>query len=272
MKSPQIPLVSPFLFLQLPLFSAWLLSTLVLSAPAPAASQNLRVMSYNIHHGADREETLTLEEIGAFIKKSGADLVGLQEVDSLCNRSGREDQMKKLAQITGMHYAFVRHFAYDGGAYGLGILSRYPVSGIKNHRITSLSKAGKGSLALLSAVITLPGKKKIHFATVHFALDKPTRLTQSAETMKFLSGELPVILTGDLNAEPEQEEITQLGKIFSFADPSHNLTYPDHQPVKKIDYILVSSEHLKKFGPAKAWKEIHYSDHLPLTADVTLRK
>src|SRR3546814_542854 len=180
--------------------------------------------------------------------------------------------MKRLAEITGLHYAFVRHFGYDGGAYGLGILSRYPISDIQNHRITSLSKSGKGSLALLSATLSLPAGKQIRFATVHFALDQPTRLTQSKETMDFVSGDLPVILTGDLNAEPGQEEITQLGKIFAFADPSGPDTYPDHNPEKKIDYILISKQHLKKFTTVKAWNDIHYSDHLPLSAVVRLKR
>ncbi|QEC53893.1 endonuclease/exonuclease/phosphatase family protein [Anseongella ginsenosidimutans] len=245
--------------------------SLLLISNLPAAAQTLYVMSYNIHHGADRAEKPTLEEIGRFIKTSGADLIGLQEVDSLCGRSGNVDQMKELAAITGMHYAFVRHFAYDGGAYGLGILSRYPVSEVKNHRITSLSKAGKGSLALLSAVITLPGKKKVQFATVHFALDQPTRLTQSGETMEFLKGSLPVILTGDLNAEPGQEEITQLGKIFSFGGLHSGPTYPDQEPVKKIDYILVSKDHLKKFTRTKVWEGVQHSDHLPLSTEAKLR-
>ncbi len=98
----------------------------------PLLAQKIQIMSYNIHHGANRQEVNTLAEIGRFIKESGVDLVGLQEVDSMCNRSGKVDQMKKLGEITGMQYAFVRHFAYDGGAYGLGILSKYPISEVRN--------------------------------------------------------------------------------------------------------------------------------------------
>ncbi|MCG7860088.1 hypothetical protein MD537_24115, partial [Flavihumibacter sediminis] len=86
----------------------------------------ITVMSYNIHHGADKEERNTLDSIGTFILSTKAQLVGLQEVDSVCTRSGQIDQMQRLAEITGMHFAFVRHFAYQGGAYGQGILSRYP--------------------------------------------------------------------------------------------------------------------------------------------------
>lgn len=121
-----------------------------------AGAQSLKVLSYNIHHGADKDEINTLQEMGEFIKSSNADLVGLQEVDSICTRSGNVDQMKELAEITGMYYVFQRHFEYDGGAYGLGILSRFPITSQQNHQITSLKNGIKKSLALLSAIISLP--------------------------------------------------------------------------------------------------------------------
>jgi endonuclease/exonuclease/phosphatase family metal-dependent hydrolase len=165
-------------------------------------AQSLKVISYNIHHGADKKEVNTLAEMGAYIKQSQADLVGLQEVDSMCNRSGNVDQMRFLAEITGMHYAFLRHFAYDGGAYGLGILSRYPITSQQNDKITSIKNCEKKSLALLTARISLPNGQLIDFSTVHYALDQSTRIIQAKETLAFLKTEVPLILTGDFNAEP----------------------------------------------------------------------
>src|SRR5690606_19884116 len=145
-------------------------------------------------------------------------------------------------KITGMHYAFVRHFAYDGGAYGLGVLSRYPLSEVKNDRISSKSVDGKiRSLALLSAKVTLPDNKEIKFATVHFALDQPTRMIQSAETVNYLKNDIPVILTGDLNAETENKAIKKLETLFTNTDPSAENTFPVDVPTKKIDYIMVST-------------------------------
>jgi endonuclease/exonuclease/phosphatase family metal-dependent hydrolase len=248
---------------------------LILFIYRPLSAQKVHIMSYNIHHGANKKEVNTLKEIGLFIKASGAGLIGLQEVDSMCNRSGNEDQMKKLAEITGMHYAFVRHFAYDGGAYGLGILSKYPISAIKNDRITSLPKGTeKKSLALLSAKISLPGKKEIIFSTVHFALDQPTRITQSLESIAYLKRGLPVILTGDLNSEPGQQEILQLEEVHANIglEGTNVLTYPDEKAVKRIDYIFVSKGELKKVVSSGVNNNIHHSDHLPLMAEVVLTK
>lgn len=242
---------------------------LLLVLSLPSKGQNLKVMSYNIHHGADAAERMTLREIGAFIKKSGADLVGLQEVDSLCRRSGNVDQMKVLAEITGMHYAFYRHFAYDGGAYGLGILSKYPIKEQSNKRITSMKNGRKESLAFL-AVKLHTGRKELVFSTVHMALDQATRLIQADEIMRHLAGDEPVILTGDFNALPDTEEIQLISERLSFMDQSLAPTFPAAEPIKKIDYIFVSPSLLKKNSSTVVRKEIRYSDHLPLEAMLTL--
>ncbi|MGK6353442.1 endonuclease/exonuclease/phosphatase family protein [Parapedobacter sp. DT-150] len=244
-------------------------SLLLVLFSLPSQGQNLKVMSYNIHHGADAAEQMTLREMGAFIKKSGADLVGLQEVDSLCGRSGNIDQMKVLAEITGMHYAFYRHFAYDGGAYGLGILSRYPIKEQSNKRITSMKNGRKESLAFLSVKLNT-GRRELVFSTVHMALDQPTRLIQAEEIMHHLAGSESVILTGDFNALPDTKEIQLISERLTFMDQGLAHTFPAAKPVKKIDYIFVSPSLLKGKSSTGVRKQIQYSDHLPLEAKLKL--
>lgn len=234
-------------------------------------AQSLKVITYNIHHGADKNEVNTLKEIGEYIRNSNADLVGLQEVDSMCNRSGKVDQMKVLAEITGMHYAFLRHFEYDGGAYGLGVLSKHPITSQRNGTITSMKNGEKKSLALLSTRVKLPNNKEVEFATVHFALDQSTRLIQAGETLKFLDSDGSVILTGDFNAEPDTEEMNRLAVQFRLVDEKLRNTFPVINPVKKIDYIWVSEENLRKVSKVRIPLKIQSSDHLPLEAEVILR-
>lgn len=238
-----------------------------------AQSQKLRVMSYNIHHGADRNEINTLDSMGYFIKKMQPDIVGLQEVDSVCERSGKVDQMKRLAAITGMHYAFVRHFPYQGGAYGVGILSRYPIGNVEPKILKLLKKGPNGeSVSMLFATISIKKKKKILFATAHYsAFDKATRANQVNETLHYLSSiDLPVIFTGDLNATPDTEEIQLLQQHLQTTDISGLPTFPDNAPVKKIDYVLVSPAAFKKIKKVAA-PQVHHSDHLPFMTDIILK-
>lgn len=250
------------------------LCTISLGVFAQKDIATLEVISYNIHHGANKDEVLKLDQMGTFLKNLNAALVGLQEVDSLCNRSAKTDQMKELAEATGMYSAFARHFSYDGGSYGLGILSTFPLSDVRNDRITSKSVNGqKRSLALLSAIAILPNGNKVRFATVHFALDQPTRMIQAKEVLDYLKEDdnIPVILTGDLNAEPENEAIGLLQSEFSITDKKLGFTFPVHNASKKIDYIMVSTKNLVSVKESKVFVNEDHSDHLPLWSAVELR-
>ncbi|MBX3255995.1 MAG: endonuclease/exonuclease/phosphatase family protein [Chitinophagaceae bacterium] len=230
-------------------------------------------MSYNIHHGANRNEINTLDSMGHFIRQQKPDIVGLQEVDSVCERSGKIDQMKRLAEITGMYYAFVRHFAYQGGAYGVGILSRHPIEKSEPKILKLLKKGPNGeSVSMLFATISIKRKKKILFATAHYsAFDKATRASQVNETLTYLSeNNLPVIFTGDLNATPDTEEIQLLQQHLQTTDIPGVHTFPDDAPIKKIDYVLISSGALKRAEKVSA-PAVHYSDHLPLIVNTRLK-
>jgi hypothetical protein len=58
-----------------------------LSVPAVAAGspqapdRSVTVASYNIHHGVGEDDQLDLDRIAEQIRTSGADIIGLQEVD-----------------------------------------------------------------------------------------------------------------------------------------------------------------------------------------------
>ncbi|GGZ12720.1 metallophosphoesterase [Echinicola pacifica] len=235
-------------------------------------AQDIGIISYNIHHGADLNGKSRLGEMAEFISSQKAQLVGLQEVDSVCLRSGMVDQLQQIAKHTDMHYAFARHFAYDGGAYGLGILSSYPLENIKNDRILSIRANGeKSTLALLSAEITLSTGKKVRFATVHLALDQPTRIVQIQQIIELLGDDLPLILTGDLNTEPDTEEIKLLETKYLLTHSKDQFTFPVHSPTKKIDFILLSHSDFEQSSAPLVFDQISYSDHLPLRSTVRLK-
>ncbi len=236
------------------------------------ATLTVRVMSFNIHHGADKTEKDRLDEMAQVILDSKACLVGLQEVDIGCNRSGNVDQMKRLAELTNMHPVYAEHIPYDGGSYGLGLLSKYPLTDIKNDRLTLMKKDGTtDTRALLSATTKLPDGRLVTMATVHMALDQPSRMTQAAEIIEFLGGKnMPVLLTGDLNAEPGTDEIRLLETVFKDTDVSDKLTFPVDVPVKKIDYIFIDADHLEEVISHQVLTSQIQSDQLAVISDVQL--
>src|SRR6185436_15414792 len=61
------------------------------------------------------------------VKRNKPDIVLFQEVDKVMRRSGNVDQPAEYARRTGYHVAFGRSLYYDGGEYGIAILSRWPI-------------------------------------------------------------------------------------------------------------------------------------------------
>ena len=84
--------------------------------PTDASEKALqvKVMSYNIHHAVGEDNVLDLERIAKVIEDSGAEIIGLQEVDNhWSERSNFEDQAKWLADRLGMHYTYAANLDRD---------------------------------------------------------------------------------------------------------------------------------------------------------------
>jgi len=240
---------------------------------AQGSGHQLRVMSFNILHGTNSSGTMTLEKQADAIKAAKPDLVGLQEVDDKVDRSRRVDQAKRLGELTGMHYAFGAHYEYQGGHYGNAILSRFPLSDVRDYRISLFSKDGTTETRnLISATATLDDGSTVVIASVHMGLNQESRLVQAEEIVDYLDDSgVPTILTGDLNAEPGTPELARLQKLFAATGTSVTGTYPVGAPAKTIDFIMVSRQDLRSVESYKVLNDVTYSDHYPIMAEFTVR-
>ena len=79
--------------------------------------------------------------------------------------------------------------------------------------------------------------------------------------------DLPVVLMGDFNAEPQDNVLHPLRERLQdtdvFSSEENNLTYPSDAPKIKIDYIFYRGLTCKK---TTIVSEI-FSDHLPIIAE-----
>jgi endonuclease/exonuclease/phosphatase family metal-dependent hydrolase len=87
----------------------------------------LTLMSYNIRSGSNVNDVYNLTATAAEINNihstvSGPFLVGIQEVDVNTTRHP-VNQPELLAQMTGLHSVFARMRDFEGGGYGILILS-----------------------------------------------------------------------------------------------------------------------------------------------------
>ena len=162
--------------------------------------QLLRVGTFNIQHGS--HVNCDFSVIGKDILKAGLDIVGIQEVDMFTSRNKKKDTMKELSEATGFaYYEYSKTIDLEGGQYGHGILSRYPILSYE----TVLMKGGGEQRAYGHAVIEVGGVQ-IDWYNAHFAWpEKGARRTQFMEISRDFNAKDKAILTADMNAVGTKE-------------------------------------------------------------------
>lgn len=244
--------------------------------PATTTARDLRVVVYNIHAGKDRAGGDNLRRVAQMLLDSAADIALLQEVDSVTERSGRTDQLAEIGRLTGFHSAFGRTLDYQGGGYGIAVISRFPIvsdSVIRLPVTPSQARAG-GSYeprGVLHATILVEGIR-IDVLNTHLdaSADDGYR-RQEAATLAAIAQSLTrrgarLLLGGDLNSTPESAiramiETGGVRDVWSACGSGHGFSYPETQPVKRIDYLLIS-ESMRCIEARVLNSEV--SDHRPV--------
>ncbi|MEN8122601.1 MAG: endonuclease/exonuclease/phosphatase family protein [Bacteroidota bacterium] len=233
----------------------------------------VRVLTYNILHGATLKNDFDLYKIAKVIDSLKPDIVALQEVDFKTNRAKKLDLMTELAHLTGLSPLFGRAMYYDDGEYGEGILSDF--SFIQTRRNLLPYSEGHEPRAALEVLIELATGDTVRFVGSHLdhTKDPGDRIDQCAEINRlFAKNDYPSILAGDLNAEPDSKEINLLKTIWNDAAGKNvEKTYPSDNPKIRIDYIM--------FKSANKWKVLEYkiiqdkvaSDHCAVFAVLELQ-
>jgi endonuclease/exonuclease/phosphatase family metal-dependent hydrolase len=218
------------------------------------SGDTLRVLSFNIYHGATMKGDFDLDLISEVIKAANPDFVALQEVDFMTRRAKGYDLATELGWRTGRASLFGRAMYYNDGEYGEGILSRY--SFIASRNLPLPYTGNNEPRAALVVTSVLPLGDTIVFIGTHFdhTGNETDRILQAGMINELLSSiRYPVILAGDLNAVPGSTPINILeefwGSTYDMEAPEP--TFPSSAPERKIDYIM--------FYPKDRWKVISTS-------------
>jgi endonuclease/exonuclease/phosphatase family metal-dependent hydrolase len=241
--------------------------------PERAQTITLRVMTYNIHVGIGMDKKLDLRRISEVIKSARPDLVALQEVDRGVKRTSGIDEIAELARLLGMDYAFAPNLDFQGGKYGVAILSRYPIVALDHRRFANRREAERRGMLRVEVLVK---GRPLNFVTTHldyqFADGRLFETEQLLQALESLKGAL--IVTGDFNDEPTG---TSYGLMLNgFTDAwsdvrgqasGDGLTFPADKPVKRIDYVFLRKDSGLR-AKAAAVPSILASDHLPLVVDL----
>jgi endonuclease/exonuclease/phosphatase family metal-dependent hydrolase len=243
--------------------------------PPITAPRELTVMTYNIHHAnpPPKPGFIDVDAIAAAINKQRPDIVALQEVDVNTGRS-KLNEAALLAEKTKMNFYFAKAIDYDGGAYGVAILSKYSLSNGTTHRLPTREGTNGEPRVLATASITVNGQN-IVIACTHLDAQRSdtNRVLQINAIMEILQKEPnPVILAGDLNSTAGSTVINTLDQHFLRSCLQNcTFTIPAEAPVKQIDFIAIKPADAFSIKAHQVIDEKYASDHLPVIVRLGLK-
>lgn len=255
-------------------------------ATAPGSPASIRVLVFNIHAGKDAAGKPNLEGVAGLIRSTEADVVLLQEVDRGTARSGKEDQLQRLADLlneggkNSYATAFGKSLDFDGGEYGIAALVRGAIDKARTKVLpVQPPQARSGGsheprAALMMTAETRVGAINVLTTHIDASPDEHYRLQESARILdltRALSLEEGIMAGGDFNAEPGSRTYQQLlfgglQDVWLACGSGDGLTYPADKPVKRIDYLFIAGE-LRCTAARVIDSQV--SDHRPLLVTIT---
>lgn len=217
-------------------------------------ADDVRVLVYNVHAGKDASGKESVQRIADVVKSVDPDIVLFQEVDQRTKRSGGVDQPASYARLTGLRVAFGRSLDYDGGEYGIAVLSRWPI-----RRDTTIhlpveppqerSGGSHEPRVAMSLVIDAPFGRLDVFNTHIDASGEDRWRLQEIKTIERLArdatrGNARAFFGGDFNSTPESAVQTELRAnglrdAWPVCGVGEGLSYPADVPKKRIDYLFL---------------------------------
>ncbi len=239
----------------------------------------LRVIAYNIQYcdgsgsgsigylspASPKRRREMMERISGALTPRQPDVLGLIEVDGGSWRNSGVDQAEHIASELDMPN-LVEHCKYPP-PFDVIPFFKYNMQALASKRTMDTSQAHLFTVGFKRNVIeaTVAG---ITFILCHLALGKGARLLQTQHLARIVKSiETPVVLMGDLNAEPDSPELKNLMAQTELRLVPLGETFPSWKPKKRLDHFLVTPDILVNTASVL---DIGLSDHLPIILDLQL--
>lgn len=239
---------------------------LLLTTICTEAQDTLRIMSYNIRNCRGLDNIYDIQRTADVIRNCDADIIAIQEVDSVTRRSKGVDIADTLAILCKMHAYYSTAIEYDGGKYGVAILSRKKA--IATYRAALPGREEKRTILIAEY-------PELTFACTHLSLNEEDRMA-SLEIIDSIAKECkkPFIIAGDLNDNPQSPFIKELSRNWKIIAPNEEPTFPADKPNVTIDYIAAIKECERDIESvdSKVIEEPTASDHRPIATTIIIKK
>ncbi len=231
----------------------------------PVQEENsIRLMSYNVRNARGMDNITDYQRIADVINGAKPDIIAVQELDSVTNRSAGVDVLDVLSRNTLMFPTYAAAIDFDGGKYGIGVLSKEKPLSVRRIGLPGREEARMLLIVELEAY---------YFGCTHFSLNAEDRL-KAVEIIKREAEKLdkPFFLAGDMNATPDSPEQEAMAESFTALTSPKENTYPATDPNTCIDYIYgyKGAENWSRLTNRGVIAEEVASDHRPLYAEIRL--
>jgi endonuclease/exonuclease/phosphatase family metal-dependent hydrolase len=250
----------------------------------------MRLATFNILSGRSPvDDAVDEDRFASSVAALDADVLGLQEVDRNQPRSRHADLTALAAEAMGAtEHRFVAALTGtpgvwtaatgqdqpDAAAYGVALLSRYPVVGWEvlrlppvpvpvPHRFHGRRRPhwvrDEPRVAVVAELDVPSGR--LHVATTHLSYLEWWNGHQLRGLLQGLAGHRgPVVLMGDLNMGRDRAE-----RLTGMHPLAVGPTFPADRPTEQIDHVLARGDLTATAGGPV---ELAMSDHLALVADL----
>ena len=240
----------------------WCLLLALVAVSSVFSQEYLKLMTYNVRNANGMDGVCNVQRVADVIRNAAPDVVAVQELDSVTRRSGGKYVLGEIAERAQMHAVYHPAIDYDGGKYGIGLLSR-----VKPLHTEALSLPGREE----QRALLIAEYDEFMFACTHLSLTEEDRIAsleiirQSASKSK-----KPFYLAGDLNDVPESAMMKELQKDFTLLNDVKMPTHPSPAPKNTIDYIAVWKQTAPLYAVAskEVLEEPVASDHRPVLVNL----
>jgi endonuclease/exonuclease/phosphatase family metal-dependent hydrolase len=250
------------------------------NAEEPSAARPIRVATYNIHNGGrGMDNKYDLHRIARVLAEQKPDVVFLQEVDVQVGRSGNQDTGAIIAKDLGMNCVFGQAIPLGRGAYGVAILSRWPMKKLDQMALTGAHVSEARTALFVESEIpadaTHPAKPVLLVGThLDHLKSAEAEITEHARRIveRIKAENRFTLFGGDFNAEPSSPIVQAIATQLGHAEKTPPVkTCPADVPTEEIDHLFWHPTGAAESRAYVVLPEKVASDHRPVIMDLLVK-